>query len=253
MSHPQSPTDTGFNRTGIQSSPFDSRALIAGAAALAVAADDDPVDFRRIHEEMNNQAPPVGTMPPPATIKGMAKAVLAALSGDKANVMLDKLGERLAFERTGVRLYEGLLSKLAAADPVDTGITREAVEAIRDDELRHFGILKRALEQLGGDPTVMTTSADVMGVASSGWMQVLTDSRTTLTQCLETVLVAELADNDAWGVLVRLADGLGMDDLALELEDCQEDEEDHLRMVRQWYERAIVGQAGLDPDEVDAI
>ncbi len=246
MSHPLNPLDTGSNRTGIQTSPFDSKALVAASEAAIVNETLEPSELRRLHEELNNMAPPVGTMPPPGTVKGMAKALKAALRGDKANVLLDKLGERLAFERSGVRLYEALLTKLAAAEPHDTGITREAVQEIRDDELRHFGVVKRALEQLGGDPTVMTTSADVMGVASMGLVQVLTDMRTTLTQCLDAILAAELIDNDSWSLLVRLTQGLGMDDLAAELDECRLQEEVHLEMVRTWYERSIAGQAGLE-------
>jgi rubrerythrin len=252
MSHPRAPTDMGTNRTGIQTSPFDSKDLIAAANTAVASPLLEPPDFRMAHEEMNNQAPPVGSMPPPATMKGMAEAVKAALKGDKANVLLDKLGERLAFERSGTRLYEAFLTKLAASDSPDPTLTREAVQAIHDDELRHFGITKRALEKLGGDPTVMTTSADIAGVASMGLVQVLTDSRTTVTQCLEALLIAELTDNDAWSTLVRLVEGLGMDELAAELAECEDQEEIHLAQVRRWYETAIAGQAGLELVESDS-
>jgi rubrerythrin len=251
VSNPRSPMDTGTNRTGIQTSPFDSKDLIAASTTAITNPMLHPPELRRIHEEMSNQAPPVGSMPPPATIKGMAEAVKSALKGDKANVLLDKLGERLAFERSGTRLYEALLVKLAASETHDETLTREAIQEIHDDELRHFGVAKRALESLGGDPTVMTTSADVMGVASMGLVQVLTDSRTTLTQCLEAILIAELADNDAWSTLVRLTEGLGMEDLAAELAECADQEEIHLEQVRRWYERAIAGQAGLELVETD--
>ena len=40
-----------------------------------------------------------------------AGAALQALKGGPPTQFLDKLGERLAFERTGVRLYEALISK----------------------------------------------------------------------------------------------------------------------------------------------
>ena len=54
-------------------------------------------------------------MPVPGNLKGAAKAAVKALKGEKAAVFLDKLGERLAFERTGVRLYEAVLAKVPAA------------------------------------------------------------------------------------------------------------------------------------------
>jgi hypothetical protein len=48
-------------------------------------------------------------VPPPTSMKGMAKSALQALKGEKATVLIDKLAERLAFERTGTRLYETLI------------------------------------------------------------------------------------------------------------------------------------------------
>src|SRR5262245_46504633 len=93
---------------------------------------------QQIHEELARQAPPIGTMPPPATIKGAVKAAIKGVEGEKSSVLLDKLGERLAFERGGVRLYEALLVKHAAAADPRHGVTTEAIEEIRDDELRHL-------------------------------------------------------------------------------------------------------------------
>ena len=58
--------------------------------------------------------------------------------------------------------------------------------------------------------------------------------------------VAELTDNDAWSTLVRLVEGLGMEELAAELAECEDQEELHLAQVRRWYENAIAGQAGLE-------
>ena len=97
----------------------------------------------------------------------------------------------------------------------------------------------------------MTTSADIAAVASMGLVQVLTDSRTTVTQCLSALLIAELTDGDAWSTLVRLVEGLGMDDLAAELAECEDQEELHLAQVRRWYETAVAGQAGLELVEAE--
>ena len=53
-------------------------------------------------------------------------------------LLLNKLGERLAFERAGVRLYEALLSKHEAYGSFDGGPTRENIEHILTEELAHF-------------------------------------------------------------------------------------------------------------------
>jgi hypothetical protein len=181
------------------------------------------------------------------TVKGIAKTIVEKLSGHKPTVFIDKLGERLAFERTGTRLYEALLAKFEAADVHEGGPTREELQRIRDDEHRHVGVIRDAMQQIGADPTAMTPSADVVGVSSLGWVQILTDPRTTLTQCLDVILMAELADSDGWSLLIELSDALGFDDLTQTFRLALIDEEDHLDMVRTWISTALLGQAGVEP------
>ena len=63
------------------------------------------------------------------------------------------------------------------------------------------------------DPTAMTPCANTAGVASMGIMQVITDPRTTVPQCLSAILTAELADNAGWELLIQLANEMGQDDM----------------------------------------
>jgi rubrerythrin len=248
MNHPHQPTSIGSNRTGIATSPIDSKKLIEGAEEAVLDPDSAPAAFQALHLELCEGAPPVGSMPPPASIKGAVKMATDALVGEKSAVLLDKLAERLAYERSGVRLYDRLLVKLAASDNPDPTLTPAALQEIRDDELRHAGLLKQAIVKLGGDPTVMTPCADITGVASMGVVQVLTDPRTTLTQCLNAMLTVELADHDAWDLLAALADAMDQEEMALGFREALVEEADHLMKVRAWLERAVFGQAGVDLD-----
>jgi rubrerythrin len=245
------PTAIGLNRTGIATSPIEAKATVEGAATATPDPVAEPDGITAVREEYAVAAPPVGTMPPPASVKGAAKAAVEALKGKSATVFLDLLGERLAFERTGTRLYDALLAKLAAADPAPNGPTREEIEEIRDEELEHFVLIKSAIESLGGDPTVMTPAADVAGVAAGGWVQALTDPRVTLTEALKVLLTAELTDNDAWQSLIDVAAGLGQDDLASSFQEALANEEEHLTRVRTWVAVAIAGQAGLKIAAID--
>lgn len=43
-------------------------------------------------------------MPPPAGVRQAAMTALKQALGQHANLFIDKVGERLGFERTGVRL-----------------------------------------------------------------------------------------------------------------------------------------------------
>lgn len=244
---PDQPTDTGTNRTGIATSPIDSRHTIEAAEQTTPVGLHDGQALERERVLWARDAGPVGTVPPPGTIKGLAKTVVEMLRGHKPAVFIDRLGERLAYERTGTRLYEALLAKLEAAHVHVGGPTRAELEKIHDDERRHVLLVRDAIRQLGADPTAMTPCADVVGVAGQGWVQVLGDPRTTLTQCLDVMLIAEHGDVAGWELLIELADGIGLDDLAAQFRSAHVVEQDHAAKIRTWLSTALIGQIGAVP------
>lgn len=191
-------------------------------------------------------ADPIGTVPPPATLKGVMKTAIEKLEGHKPTVFLDKLGERLAFERTGTRLYEAAIAKLEAADPHPGGPSRSDLELIRNAEHRHFAMLRDAFVQLGADPTAVTPCADLTAVVGLGLVQAITDPRTTLNQALDILLIAELADQGGWELLIGLAEQLEFDDLARQFQEAHAEEERHVMRVRGWITTALYGEAGAD-------
>jgi rubrerythrin len=243
MDHHTRPTDVGPNRTGIAAAPARSRATEEGAVAErpALAGQDA---LGAVRAALSEEAPPVGTVPVPTTLKGMAKSALQALKGDKASVFVDKLGERLAFERTGVRLYEAVLAKVPAAHAREGTLTADELRRVRDDEHRHLLLVREAIESLGADPTAVTPCADVAGVQAMGLVQVVTDPRVTLTQALAAILTAELADNDGWKLLIAMAEALGQDELARRFADALAEEDRHLQLVRRWLAERVELQLG---------
>ena len=172
---------------------------------------------------------------------GIAMGSLPATEGKKrttgrAALFIDKVGERLAFERSGTRLYEALISKHGAPMPIGAGsdsVERARLEEICAEEYRHFMLLTEAMVALGGDPTAVTPSANVSSVLSEGLPKVVQDPRTSFSQCLDAILVAELTDNEGWAVLVSLADELGHDDLASQFEEAWDNEQEHLATIRE--------------------
>ena len=245
MSNSMKPTDIGENRTGIATSPlgFETFRKVQGRNEMP---DTDALDEMRL--SYCTESDPVGTMPSPVKLKGKVKSAVAAVKGESAAVLLDKLGERLAFERAGVRLYEALLIKLKASHTHDESLTSDDIEEIRDDELRHAGLLAAAIQQLGADPTAVTPCADIVGVIGIGFAQVLTDPKTTLTQCLGTMLQAEVSDLAGWELLIDLADELGHEELAEQCRECADDEDRHDSKVREWLRTAVLGQADVSED-----
>lgn len=246
----QRPTDTGLNRTGIATSPIDS---VRTERAAERAHTAGPLDGAALIDERarwSRDAGPLGTVPPPATIKGVLKVAVEKLRGHKPTVLIDKLGERLAFERTGTRLYEAAIAKLEAAGPHPGGPTRADLEAIRDAEHRHVAVLRDAVLRLGADPTAMTPGADLIAVSGLGWVQAVTDPRTTLDQCLDVLLLAELGDRGGWELLIGLTRQLDFEDLARQFQAALAEEEHHVFRVRGWITTALYGEAGAVPTDL---
>ena len=224
----------GKNQTGIQMAPIMSKEMIAGVKEFAHPNIDTSVTFQQMKESYINESGTLGTVPLPGTMKGALSGAMQKLKGNKPAVLIDKLGERLAFERSGVRLYDALLLKCSAAMP---NMSLDTVRSFREEEAEHFFRVKEVMEAIGADPTAMTPCADSAAVASMGIMQVLNDPRTTIPQCVEAILIAELADNDGWDLLIKLVEDAGLKDAAENFRVAKQQEDKHLLYMRQWLQQ----------------
>ena len=243
-------THMGQNRTGVQMSPLD-------AAAMESGFDEFPVDETGARQDIQvrmdyvDEADGLGSIPVPGSVKGVVKSGVDMLKGKRPQVLVDKLGERLAFERGGVRLYDTLLAKCeCAADMLDPGELARLRE-FRDEEAQHFDLVCEALVELGADPTAQTPCADLVGVESMGLVQAMNDPRTNLVQALHVMLDAELLDPEGWEMLIELARGSGHDALAEGFETALAEEATHLLHVRQLVTRLTMKEAGVG-DGADA-
>ena len=231
----------GGNKTGVQRSPFDTGAMLDATNAPVRGTPGDETGLLHMRERYINESEGIGSVPMPGTVKGMAGMAVGMLGGARPQVLLDKLAERLAFERTGTRLYDALLTKLDVAGGAGS-ISHALVAGIRDDEARHMLLAKEAIETMGGDPTAQTPSADLAGVESMGLVQVLSDPRTSLAQSLHAILTAELSDNAGWEILIALAWEHGQGGMVERFSEALQLERRHLDLVQTWYEEAL----GLD-------
>jgi rubrerythrin len=175
---------------------------------------------------MAKQSDPIATMPPTPELP------LERLP------LIDRLGARLAFERMGVRLYDALISKHDAYGSFRGGPSRADLEAIRNEEQRHLELAHRLITQLGGDPTVVTPNANLQAVASRGIGDILVDPRSTLIECLEAIIVAELADHESWEMLASSMGQIGDRTAEQQVRDAERIEAEHLAKVRTWLTAA---------------
>ena len=239
------PTDSAMNKTGIDMSPIDIQELLSGVEASNPSSQGDEQTLASYRSSYIMDADPIGSVPVPGSLKGAAKTGMQKLMGRKPEVLLDKLGARLAFERAGTRLYDALLSKcLSRSDEAD-GLPMDRLREFRNEEAQHFALVWDAMKGLGADPTAVTPGADIDGVASIGLMQVMTDPRTSVVQSLHAIHIAELADHDGWELLIKLAEELGQDDMASKFKRALVEEEQHLATIRELIEKACLSEAGV--------
>ena len=215
----------GDNRTAHALHPERYRAMEEGVLEFGASSDGDgPSRIAETRGEYASTGEPVGSLPP----------MPEGDSSEEMVLLIDKLGERLAFERAGTRLYEALLSKLDAYGSFPGGPERSDLEEIRIEEHQHFLMVRDIITDLGGDPTAVTPSANLAALTSRGVQDALNDPRVNLLQSLEAILIAELVDNAAWDMLAAIAEKMGKRQLAESFQRAHQTEEEHLARVQQW-------------------
>ena len=254
------PTLYGLNRTGLTAAIRRQQAM---QEAVHTFSPPTKIDTRAAESERFAylmDSPALGSVSPPASWGRRVRSGVARVLGRRPQLLVDKLAERIAFERCAVRLYDALIVKhkaaaAAAAGPVlptiaaalrcmsepielPVGLRDEhppqTLARIRAEEVSHLQLLWRAMQQIGGDPVAQTPCADVAGTTSAGLIQVVTDPRTTLAQSVQALLIAELTDNAGWELLIELSDRSGESQLCEPFEEALAQESLHLLIIRAW-------------------
>ena len=228
----------GRNRTGIATAGQAARRMIEGTNEFLPDGGEGELEIARVRESYSREGEAIGSVPPPDTVKGMVNVAIESLKGARPTQFIDKLGERLAFERTGVRLYEAMISKHESYGEFSGGPTLAELREMMMEEHEHYRFLSEVITSIGGDPTAFTPSADLHATMSKGLLEVAVDPRTTLAQCLEALLVAELSDNECWESLIDMARQNGLQEIVISFERIREEEADHLESVRAWVAAA---------------
>ncbi|MEX2333352.1 MAG: ferritin Dps family protein, partial [Pseudohongiella sp.] len=154
----------GHNKTGAQMSPEEIKQQLEANELFPPDIPGDATAIAEARKQTISAADPIGTVPVPGSVKGMVKTSFEKMMGKNPEILIDKMAERLAFERTGVRLYDAMLAKIAALGNIPGPTDVEPViQQFRDEEHQHFLLLVAAMEKLGADPTAQTPCADLAG------------------------------------------------------------------------------------------
>jgi rubrerythrin len=257
-------TVPGQNRTGAAVSAQGVELMLKAVDELSPPGEIDTSQMEIERQTYIADSDAVGSIPGAGTDR-QARGAKRQGQAEGLSVFLDKLGERLAFERTGTRLYDALIVKYRAlldagleplppdqSDLIDVDLDESdeddlaarMLDRIRADELEHFHLVAGCIARLGGDPTAQTPCADVSAAASIGLMQVVTDPRTTLAQSLNAMLTAELTDTAGWELLAELAEEAGHKEMASTFLQSLEVEQGHVAVVRGWLRSLLSRDAG---------
>jgi rubrerythrin len=231
----------GTNVTGVQMSPKDTKLLLDAVNDIHPDVPGDSKGMMLERSSRAEEADRIGSVPVPGSAKGMLKSTFDMALGKSPELLVDKLGERLAFERSGVRLYDAMIAKAKALGTAESDLI-QVLQHIRDEEFEHMNMVADAIQTLGADPTAQTPCADVAGVKSMGALQVLTDPRTNIAQGMGALLTLELEDNAAWELLIELAEAGGHPKIAKGFQKAKEQEDDHLIKIKTLIRRDLISQ-----------
>lgn len=155
---------------------------------------------------------------------------------------IDKLSERLTFELISSRLYQAFLNQ--HYNPRDHYPLPDIkkLENFHQEEVNHYLVLREVLNQMGVDPQVPSIGAELCETASTGWFQVMENSQTTFLQALEMLLQAELVDNSGWEILIEFTERLGLGKLAIQFQQCLDQEVIHLTTIKDWVQKLTLDE-----------
>lgn len=156
--------------------------------------------------------------------------------------LIDLLQERRTFEATAVKLYDRVLSLMAASkDPQILGML-DTMQAYRDEEAEHQSWLEEQIHALGGDVNVESERSRLAATESRGIEEVILRQDVALQHLFHALMAAELVDNAGWDLLVALAEEADDDEALDAFTLRQAEEEDHLDYLQQTMARYAESQ-----------
>jgi bacterioferritin (cytochrome b1) len=159
--------------------------------------------------------------------------------------VIDLLNERLAFERTAVRLYDRIVIRMRLSDDPEIERMIDRVQTHRDEEKEHEEWLEEQIRALRGDDH-LPTERSVLVLAESQGIERVIHRDPRLAHDFHALLSAELSDTAGWELLVRLAGEFGDSIAKKEFSKRMREEKEHVLFVRKVVEqltkRELLGQ-----------
>ncbi len=146
--------------------------------------------------------------------------------------VIDLLAERLAYERSGVKLYDAILKKVKASRHTQLKKLAKELKEHRDHEVEHAEWCEEQIRALGGDPDEKTEKALLVEIEAQGIEEIIFGDA-PLSQMFHALNMAELGDNAGWAQLVGIAEQCGDEEARAEFQERLDHEEEHLRLTHK--------------------
>lgn len=169
--------------------------------------------------------------------------------------VIDLLCERLAFERSGIRLYDRIVAAMQGSADSELHSLQATMEEHRAEEKEHEQWLEAQVRALGGDASAQTEGSRLVSREAAGIEEVATNDAADLQHLMHALLAAEAVDNAGWELLVELAEDVNDRDARREFTRRLHHEREHLAFVRHVMERlavrSIFGDRGAQERALD--
>jgi bacterioferritin (cytochrome b1) len=160
--------------------------------------------------------------------------------------VLDLLTARLNFERIGVKLYDRVISRIGASGDANMMRMVDQLRKHRNEEKEHEEWLEEQIRFFGGDAHGESEMSRLEEIESQGIEKIILDGDPQLSHAMHALLMAELADNAGWEMLMKLASEGNDGEAKREFRKRLYEEVDHLAFIRKAilsYERHdVLGQ-----------
>jgi rubrerythrin len=157
--------------------------------------------------------------------------------------LYDKLSEFLAVEKGGLKLYEEALRIVTDQEVV------KKFRTFMEQTRKHESLLMRIMQELGMDPTYMSSGAKVATEKAEALLKTMTNGLTgkpAELNAIENIILAETKDHADWELLGKIArqsdDSRLRDVLKPAVSEVEPEEDEHLSWPKEQLSRLeIIG------------
>ena len=158
---------------------------------------------------------------------------------DKQNIYVQKVADRLAFERGETRLYSLAINRLQNSSKSSHQEIIDLLKVNRQNEENHAALVKEALRSRDPGALESWELFDGVNLAYRGFFETIVNPHSDLPRIIQILFFAKLADHAEWEILIHLAQKVSEEKRMSQFEEALTEELKQLSVLKQLYLMAI--------------